>query len=405
VEQTARPNASEGDFSPYDPALYLQEFSQPFVNLNSYSHPSAIKHAEGRQKAEDQWGEDMNDHSLSRSAQTAALAGAAVASAMIAYQSRRDRFSFNGRTVVITGGSRGLGLVLARQLAQQGAQIALIARDPRPLERARQELAAITKVAAFSCDIRKHDQVAALIDAITQRFGMIDVLINNAGIIQSGPLEHMTLQDFEDTMAVHFWGPLYMMHAALPVMTRPGGRIVNISSIGGKIAVPHLAPYSASKFALVGLSDALRHEVAKDGIFVTTVCPGLMRTGSVYNALFKGQHEREFAWFTLSDATPLSSIAASRAARQIIEACRRGRAQLIITRQARAATLVAALAPEFTSRLLSFVTRMLPGPNGDAGYQARFGWESQPRWLPSAVTLLVDRAARTNNELPAVRAS
>ena len=118
-------------------------------------------------------------------------------------------------------------------------------------------------------------------------------------------------------MAVHFWGPLQTMPAAIPVMRRQrGGRIVNVSSIGGKIGVPHLAPYCASKFALTGLSESMRAELAKDGIHVTTVCPGMMRTGSPFNAWFKGRHREEFAWFAISDSLPVASIdaAASRVA-------------------------------------------------------------------------------------------
>src|SRR5436309_7591109 len=109
----------------------------------------------------------------------------------------------------------------------------------------------------------------------------------------------MTVEDFEETMRVHFWGPLYATLAALPHLRKQDtGRIVNISSIGGRIAVPHLAPYSASKFALAGLSDGLRTELAREGIYVTTVFPGLMRTGSHVNAQFKGKRRAEFTWST-----------------------------------------------------------------------------------------------------------
>src|SRR5918912_3423887 len=129
----------------------------------------------------------------------------------------------------------------------------------------------------------------------------------------------MTLEDFEQAMAVHFWGPLYATLAVLPQMrARRDGRIVNISSIGGKVSVPHLVPYSASKFALAGLSDGLRAELSKENVIVTTVCPGLMRTGSPRNATFKGKHRDEYAWFSISDALPLTSMSAERAARQII---------------------------------------------------------------------------------------
>jgi NAD(P)-dependent dehydrogenase (short-subunit alcohol dehydrogenase family) len=142
------------------------------------------------------------------------------------------------------------------------------------------------------CDVSERDAAQRLIERVVERTGSVDLLINNAGIIQVAPLEHLTQKDFEEAMAVHFWGPLYTMQAVLPVMRRHGGRIVNVSSIGGKIGVPHLAAYCASKFALTGLSDAVRPELAKDRIYVTTVSPGLMRTGSPFNAWFKGHTER-----------------------------------------------------------------------------------------------------------------
>src|SRR5947207_4943379 len=118
-------------------------------------------------------------------------------------------------------------------------------------------------------------------------------------------------------MMLQLWLPYDLSMTAIPHPRRVGeGRVVNIASIGGKVAIPHLAPYCASKFALVGLSDAIRAELARDNICVTTVCPGLMRTGSHLNASFKGDHRREFAWFSLGAALPIFSIDANRAARQ-----------------------------------------------------------------------------------------
>src|SRR5260370_40570175 len=110
-----------------------------------------------------------------------------------------------------------------------------------------------------------------------------------------------------------------------------GGRIVNISSIGGKIAVPDLEPSSASKFALTGFSDGIRAELVRDNIYVTTVAPGMMRTGSHMNARFKGRHDSEFAWFAVSAGAPLISMNAERAARKILAACRRGQPSLTLT--------------------------------------------------------------------------
>ena len=180
----------------------------------------------------------------------------ALAVGMRALRSRHA-ISFEGRVVIISGGSRGLGLVLARQLAQEGARLCLLARDRDELDRARAQLPEDAEVMTIRCDVRRRADVRLAMDTILEKWMAVDVLINNAGVIQVGPLEHMTHEDFENAMATHFWGPLHLMFEAVPSMRRRSfGRIVNIASIGGKVAVPHLAPYSASKFALVGLSDA-----------------------------------------------------------------------------------------------------------------------------------------------------
>jgi NAD(P)-dependent dehydrogenase (short-subunit alcohol dehydrogenase family) len=239
---------------------------------------------------------------------------------------RTARYSLRDKVALITGGSRGLGLVLARHVCAQGGNVALIARDPKELARAKADLAPRgDEVLTVECDLLDNTQIQSAIRQIIDRFGKIDILINNAGIIQVGPLEHMTREDFEHAMQLHFWAPFQLVSKIVPEMrTSGGGRIVNISSIGGKVAVPHLAPYSASKFALTGFSDAIRTELARDNIYVTTVAPGMMRTGSHVNARFKGKHDMEFAWFAASAGAPLISMNADRAARKILAACRRG---------------------------------------------------------------------------------
>jgi NAD(P)-dependent dehydrogenase (short-subunit alcohol dehydrogenase family) len=329
-----------------------------------------------------------------------------LGAALVATRLSRARLaiSFEGRVVVITGGSRGLGLVLARMLVNEGARVVLLARDLDELERARAELDACGRgeVMTLRCDVRRRADVRAAIDAVLDRWRSVDILINNAGVIQVGPLEHMDHEDFENAMATHFWGPLHLILEVTPVMRhRRFGRIVNISSIGGKIAVPHLAPYSASKFALTGLSDAIRAELDPYGIRVTTVAPGLMRTGSPINAQFKGQHEAEFAWFKVASSLPAVTIAAERAARKILDACRHGDPVLTITPQAKAAAVANVIAPASVARAMMLITRMLPAGSGLAGNVLKRGIESEAKtkWTPSVVTRLADHAALANNEI------
>lgn len=336
---------------------------------------------------------------------TIALAAAGLGSALIARAAARRRraLDFAGKVVVITGASRGLGLVLARQLAAEGARLALIARHETPLDRALMELSATgADVHALVCDVRNRESVDAAVAAIVARFGRIDMLVNNAGVIQVGPLEHMQEEDFKRAMDVHYYGALHMTLAALPHLradASSGKRIVNISSIGGRIAVPHLAPYVASKFALVGFSEALRAELGPEGIRVTTVVPGLMRTGSPRNIAVKGDHEDEFAWFVLLGSMPLLSIDARRAARRIVEAARYGDASLVITPAARMAVALEGLAPGLMAAAGAVASRMLPAAAGPEGDVEKRGHESRPSWVPGFATAMTDRAAIRNNEM------
>jgi len=314
---------------------------------------------------------------------------------------RWNEYDLGGKVVLITGGSRGLGLVMAREFGREGARLAICARDSEELLRARDDLerAGFT---AFStpCDLTDPAQIEAMVRSVRDRYGRIDVLVNNAGRIQVGPMETMTLEDYDEAMKVHFWAPLHATLAVLPEMReRKEGRIVNISSFGGKIGIPHLLPYSASKFALTGLSEGLRVELAKDGISVTTVCPGLMRTGSPPNASFKGQHRAEYAWFSINDALPFLSISAESAARRIVTACKRGEAEILLSLPAEIGVPFHALFPGLTSELLAWINTLLPGPGGIGTEKAK-GKESYSELSPSWLTALSDQAARRNNETP-----
>jgi NAD(P)-dependent dehydrogenase (short-subunit alcohol dehydrogenase family) len=348
-----------------------------------------------------------NGAQVNRSTTEKIIKGAALAGGALILKSilrKALEFDLTGKTVLITGGSRGLGLVLARAFAEQGARIVVCARDVDELKRAENDLRSRgVDVLAVECDVTNRAQVDEMMFAIQDFSGGVDVLVNNAGSIQMGPVDVMTREDFAQVMNVHFWGPLNTMLAALPHMRRKrAGRIVNISSIGGKIGVPHLVPYCASKFALVGLSEGMRSELWREGIKVTTVCPGLMRTGSPRNADFKGKHRAEYAWFSIGDALPITSIKAERAAHQIVRACQRGQAELIISVQAKAAALFHSLFPEVTTDLLAIANELLPKAGGIGTGKAK-GRDSTSSISPSWLTRLNERAALKNNEMSPVR--
>jgi NAD(P)-dependent dehydrogenase (short-subunit alcohol dehydrogenase family) len=326
-----------------------------------------------------------------------------AAAGLLAYRKvarKRSAYSFQGKSVIIAGGSRGLGLVLARLLAEEGANLTLLARDTAELQRAESDLLGSgAQVNAWPCDLRDQSQVEEAFGRVVRMHGKIDVLIYTAGIIQVGPLDHMLVDDFRDAMETHFWGPLYSMLAARHYMKQSGGgRIVNVSSIGGKVAVPHLAPYSASKFALTGLSDAVRAEFDRNNVSVTTVIPGLMRTASFANAFFKGKHRDEYAWFSILDSLPVTSISAESAARQIIEACRWKKNSLTISPQARLLEITSSIAPGLVGWGMKTMNRFLPKPNAGRDPANYTGWESQSEKSPSPLTQLSDRKVEDYNE-------
>lgn len=320
----------------------------------------------------------------------------------------RRRMNFRGKSVVITGGSRGLGLEMARQLAAEGANLALLARNEPELRQAQLELhRAGAQVMIIPTDVTDRHQVFSAIRQVADTYGGVDVLINNAGLIQVSPVNHLKLEDYEDAMDVHFWGPLYAMLAVIPYMRQQGGgRIINIASIVGLVAVPHMAPYAASKFALEGLSDAFRAELARDNILVSTINPGLMRTGSYYHGNYKGQQEKEFAWFSLLASSPLVAMSSRRAARQVVQTARYGIPERTLTFQARILQLVEELAPNVTAWVMKTVNRtVLPAPTDLKGEEIKTGFESRSNKLTSKLTQLGEKAAERNNELIAERGS
>ena len=288
-----------------------------------------------------------------------------------------SRSFYKDRIALISGGSRGLGLEIAKQICARGGKVALLARDAKELGRAKSDLEHFgTEVLTVQCDLLETAQIQSAVQQTLERFRKIDILINNAGIIEVGPLGHMQFKDFDRAMRLHFWAPFVLQFLIVPRMrAQGGGHIVNISSIGGRVAVPHMVPYSASKFALTGFSDAIRSDLARDNIYVTTVTPGMMRTGSHVHAMFKGDHAAEYRWFDWSRKLPFASISAERAARKIVNACAHGKPILIMPFTARLIIAANALFPNLMARMMKMFSRSLPAEVSQSGNEARSGAE------------------------------
>ena len=308
-----------------------------------------------------------------------------------------------GSVAIVTGGSRGLGFLIARELAREGCRLAICARDPDELERARVDLERRgAEVIAIRCDVADPVACANLVSEAERRLGPVEILVNNASIIQVAPVAALGVKDFQQALAVNFWGTVHPTLATLPGMrARRRGRIVNIASIGGKVSVPHLLPYGAAKFAVVGFSEGLAAELARDGVGVTTVVPGLMRTGSYLHAEFEGQPPAEFTWFALGSTLPGISMDAERAARRIVRALKRHELEPILSLPAQVLARVHGLFPGAVIGLLGLANRLLPR-GGVAGDSAR-GLELQRASGAGALhlaTSLGRAAARRFHEYP-----
>ena len=326
--------------------------------------------------------------------------GIAAGTALAAREAlRRARaLDLRGRVALVTGGSRGLGFAVAEELAGAGARVARLGCGEGAVERARARLAgAGADVLATRCDVRDREQVEAWVSEAAERFGRIDVLVNNAGVISVGPFRTLTVPDFEEAMATHFWGTLYPTLAVLPHFRERGeGTIANVTSIGGKLSLPHLVAYNPSKFATVGLSQGLHAELAREGIRVVTIVPGLMRTGSYVGAFYKGDHRLEYTLFAPFASSPLNTIAGSRAARRIVRAIRFGEAEVTLTLHAKLLARANGLAPGLTSRALAVAARVLPDARGPT--EKRRGSEIESPVDDSFLTAFGRRAIREHNQ-------
>jgi short-subunit dehydrogenase len=329
-----------------------------------------------------------------------AVGGATAWALLSAVRVRARRKALAGQVVLITGGSRGFGLALAREFASLGCRLALCARDQDELVRAQQTLArAGHEVFTFTCDISDRDAVIAMVDAVSRHYGQIDILVNNAGEILVSPFENLKIADFERAMAVMFWGYLYTTLAVLPSMkTRRRGRIVNVTSIGGKVSVPHLASYSCAKAAVVAFSNGLRNEIRQFGIEVTTVIPGLMRTGSHVNASFKGDHVAEAKWFGVAASMPLLSLNAGHAARLAVKAMCGGKTEAVLGVPAQVLSRAQTLLPGLTADVLSLTNALLPKGGLDDSTQTGRDLEDRHGSLYGLLTTLGKRAGQRLNQ-------
>lgn len=294
------------------------------------------------------------------------LAGAGLAWGLWSrLRTQRELNDLRGQVVLITGGSRGLGLALARAFGKLGCRVAICARDEDTLVKAAAALRAEgVELFALSADVSDREQVERLVAQVTAHYGQIDLLVTNAvSTITVGPVEAQRPEDFESSHSSLYWGVVYPSLAVLPQMlARHAGRIAVISSIGGKIAVPHMLPYSGAKFAAVGFAEGLRAEMNGKGVSVTTIAPGTLQTGAHLHARYTGRAVEEFSWFAKGELAP-PSVPVERAAQQIVAAVAGRRGEVIFPASSRLMAGLHGAFPNLATRLTGLVNRYaLPQP-------------------------------------------
>ena len=251
--------------------------------------------------------------------------------------------TLKGKVAVVTGASSGIGEATARELASRGASVVLASRAVEKLEALRREISASGGLAlAVETDVSDRDSVEAMIGRAVTKFGSLDVLVNNAGLGLSGKVPEVRAEDVRHVFEINVMGPLNCMQSALPRMGR-GGRIINVSSVIGKRAIPKVGAYCASKSALNALSDALRVEVAARGITVTSVYPGTTRTAFRENSRRTKDEKR--GWRP-------KGVTPERVAKRIADAAEKGPRDVYVTLPDRLFVAGVTLFPRLADRVL-----------------------------------------------------
>lgn len=233
----------------------------------------------------------------------------------------------SGKIAIVTGGSDGIGKAAARALVGEGANVAICARRPDVLEAAAEEIAAAGpgEVLAISCDVSVESKVQAAVAQVVERWGGVDILVNNAGTSAAGKFEDIMDEVWNADLQLKLYGAIYCSRAALPHLKRAagGGRIINVTTHGGKAPTAGSLPTSAARAAGLALTKAMSRDYAADGVLVNTVCIGLIKSGQIYSRFERQRQDdpsltEEVFWNALGARIPLGRVGEAQEAGDVI---------------------------------------------------------------------------------------
>jgi NAD(P)-dependent dehydrogenase (short-subunit alcohol dehydrogenase family) len=239
---------------------------------------------------------------------------------------------YRDKVALVTGGAAGIGAELVRQLSANGAAVVIADLATGDAERLAGELSGRgAGVHACRCDVSRFPEVEHAVKTATEKFGRLDLIVNNAGVGLAGELRDIELSDWQPIVDVNLWGVIHGVHAALPVMLRQGhGQIVNMASAAGLVPRPGMVPYATTKFAVVGLSTSLRYEVADLGVRVNVVCPFNIAT-----SIFQNTKYRNIDRDAMLAAVPLRQFPVEQCVEQILTGVSKNKAIIAMPRFAR----------------------------------------------------------------------